>query len=233
MNKKEEKLLIEKVKLFTPFSKLENVRFTEQPDLIANLNSKKIGIEITECFQDDSLKGSDLKKFRSFKRKIGRLLTNNITYKIPYHLFIDIDKNLNIKSNEHELLLQKTKRFLDNNINEVQNNKVFDFGEQEINIKGIININLFFTNDLPNNFFGESDYGIIPKFTNQQLNFILNKKDKKLKKYQNCDEYWLLIREGDMTAASFSKIKIDYFETNFTKVFMYRIFKNELIELKN
>ena len=52
-------------------------------------------------------------------------------------------------------------------------------------------------------------------------------------KYENCDEYWLLIREGDMTAASFSIIKIDYFETNFTKVYMYRIFKNELIELKN
>jgi hypothetical protein len=233
MDKREEKLLIEKVRIFKPFSNLKNIKFIEQPDLIANLNSKKIGIEITECFQDDSIGGSDLKKFRSFKSKIGKLFINNITYSIPYHLFIDMNKNFKLKSNEYELLLQRTRRFLDNNISGIQNNKFFDFSEQEINIEGITNINLFFTNDLPKNSFGESDYGTIPKFTNEHLSFILNRKKEKLKKYENCDEYWLLIREGDMTAASFSKIKIDYFETNFTKVYMYRIFKNELIELKN
>ena len=36
-------------------------------------------------------------------------------------------------------------------------------------------------------------------------------------KYENCDEYWLLIREGDMTAASFSKIKIDILKRNLQK----------------
>ena len=89
-----------------------------------------------------------------------------------------------------------------------------------------------FTNDLYNNYFGESDYGTLPNFTNKQLSFILNKKEEKLKKYELCDEYWLLIREGDMIAASFSKIKLNNFEANFNRIFIYRIFNNELVELK-
>ncbi|KOY50781.1 hypothetical protein [Polaribacter dokdonensis] len=231
MNKEEEKHLINKIKFKAPFSRLKNITYTEQPDLICNLNNNIIGIEITECFQDDTIKGSKLKESRSFKNKIGKKLIEIIKLDIPFHLTIDIDKKINLKNNQLESFINDLKKTIENKIDIIHNNTLITIDEDIIYANGVKSIDLFFTNDLKTNSYGETDYGKLSVFTNMNLNYILNKKESKLIKYASCDEYWLVIREGDMIAASFSKIDLKPYLTKFDRIFMYRIFKDELLEL--
>ena len=232
MNPQEEKLLFKKVKNRSDFRDLDRVTYTDKPDVIAYLKTKKIGIEITECFQDDNGKGSKLREIRSFKNKVG----NSLIYKLNdikpcFHLSLDI--NVYVSNDGFNLLILRTEKFLRDKINKPQNNTSINFNSNEIEIEGLERISLFFTSDLNKSFFGESDYGGLPLFTNKSLNTILNKKEQKIKGYCHCDEYWLLIREGDMIAGSFSKIELEDFNSIYSKIFMYRIFSDELIILKN
>lgn len=94
-------------------------------------------------------------------------------------------------------------------------------------------VSLFFTRDLNQNRYGESDYGVVPPFTNRDMDVILNKKEDKLLNYKKCDEYWLVIREGDMLPASFANINLKEVKSSFDKIFMYRIFNNTLVTLKS
>ena len=58
-------------------------------------------------------------------------------------------------------------------------------------------------------------------------------KEKKLLTYRDCDQQWLLIREGNYYSGSFSDIEIDLpIESLFDKVFLFRTRAREIVELK-
>ena len=231
MNKLEEELLFKKVKNKPFFNDLNKVNYSDKPDVIAYSKSKKIGIEITECFQDDTRKGSKLRETRSFKNKIGNSLTDRLKDIRPcFHLSIDI--NITTSQNKYDLLIDKTVKIIKEKIKDRRNNKPKYISSFELQELGFEKISMFFSNDIDNSYFGESDYGFLPNFTDYNLNLILNKKEKLIVNYINCDEYWLLIREGDMIPGSFGDVKINKVNSIFEKIFMYRISQDKLIQLK-
>jgi hypothetical protein len=82
-------------------------------------------------------------------------------------------------------------------------------------------------------FNSKSEGGVIRDLTLEYIQPILSQKEMKIKKFKPCDKYWLVIREGNYFAGSFSKLKIEIpIDTTFDKVFLIRTFIDELIELK-
>jgi hypothetical protein len=62
---------------------------------------------------------------------------------------------------------------------------------------------------------------------------IILKKDKLINKYQECDDYWLIIKEGNYYAGSFGEIELLLpIESRFDKVFLYRSAMSQVIQLK-
>ncbi len=231
MNRKEESLLIKKIVAKKYFKDLTNISHSDKPDIVANFKDKLIGIEITECFQDDLGSGSELRKKRGFKNKIGNALIEKLNDLRPcFHLSLDID--ITIPQNKFNKLIEQIELLLRNKIKAPKNNTPLEFSSFEFNTLGFNRISMFFTDDLDKSYFGESDYGGIPNFTNHNLDIIINKKEQLIPNYQPCDEFWLLIREGDMIAGSFSEIKLSDVSSIFKKIFMYRIFSDKLIEIK-
>ena len=79
----------------------------------------------------------------------------------------------------------------------------------------------------------ESTFGVIPDFTDENLDKILAKKNNSLKKYKLCDEQWLLIIEGWDFYSYYQEINITKkITTCFDRVFMYRRFSSEVSMLK-
>ena len=81
-------------------------------------------------------------------------------------------------------------------------------------------------------YYSENEGGSVSDLTDTHLLYVIREKEKKLLKYKNCDEYWLLITEGNFHAGSFDNItasKID--KTSFDRIFLLREGKNELITL--
>lgn len=78
-----------------------------------------------------------------------------------------------------------------------------------------------------------SEFGSVSNLTSDHLERILVQKEEAKKGYKICDEYWLLIKEGNFYAGSFDNIDINKkVKTSFDKVFVYRSFIPEIIKVK-
>lgn len=94
MTKKEEILLFKKICEFEPFKSILSYEISERPDFICLSKTKKIGVEITESYQDDSKQGSTLKKTRIIKKNFGELLAQNLKLNLPCYIQLDFKKIL-------------------------------------------------------------------------------------------------------------------------------------------
>jgi len=64
---------------------------------------------------------------------------------------------------------------------------------------------------------------MVPHFTNERLQRILNEKEKKLENYMTCDEHWLLIWGSNMPRSYYYNVEIEEpIKTKFNKVFFIR-----------
>lgn len=79
----------------------------------------------------------------------------------------------------------------------------------------------------------ESNGGTVPNLKAEHLRAILDKKEVQKKSFIECDEYWLLIREGSFFADSFDDIEVTNLpDTSFDKVLLFRQSENIILELK-
>jgi hypothetical protein len=75
--------------------------------------------------------------------------------------------------------------------------------------------------------------GVVPDFKIDDLLPILEKKHRSLKSYSFCDEFWLVITEGNYFTGSFNEILITTpIESFFDKVFLLRCAEKSVIELQ-
>jgi hypothetical protein len=75
--------------------------------------------------------------------------------------------------------------------------------------------------------------GIQSNLLNEHLLPILIKKDRLINNYHKCDDYWLIIKEGNYYAGSFGEIELLLpIESRFDKVFLYRSAMSQVIQLK-
>ncbi|MDO6430931.1 hypothetical protein Q4E93_10055 [Flavitalea sp. BT771] len=79
----------------------------------------------------------------------------------------------------------------------------------------------------------QTEGGVIPNLTIDHLGKSLQDKDKKLEKFQKCDEHWLLITSGDYYYGAFDRINLTIpVISKFDKVFFFRLDRGEVFVLK-
>lgn len=194
-----------------------------------------IGVELTEVFQDSTSKHSRLQQ----KSSDWASFTDQLILAIQPHIWFKFTVGIHF-SNFHPIRKAEKENFI-----------------QTIatvcipHLRGLLNrlhLRLDYYNGLPEQidsiYFGrfdgiEESYNYKPEggpvsdLRLEHSNPIIRRKEEKLLKYAKWDQYWLLIREGNYYAGSFSEVDItEPLQSSFDKVFLIRTTKDEIIQLK-
>lgn len=212
------------------------LREQESPDFIISINDRVIGLELTEIFQDSHTGNSKLKQNSSDGGSFTEELIYLIQPNIPFNFSIGITFNQNFpigKSKKPVILKALAEICLLKmiNLNDYEHLNLENYYNSlpiEIN-----NIYISRIDAMDRSIDSRPEGGPVSRLTINHLNSILRSKESKLPLYSKCNEYWLLIREGNYYSGSFSEIEIDLpIESHFNKIFLLRTRTIEIIELK-
>lgn len=251
MTKPEEKYLFQRFKENYKDMPTGVAQFDDKPDVIfTTLSGEVIGIELTECIYNEGLMKESEYQIK-FNEKVIEELENKIPFK--FHLDVDLDtkkplRQNQIKSTIIEIIEICIKEFKDLTPYESKSVEQLDvdWNKAPFHIqqyfrddgyrklpKGISRIRMTRYDILKKSRHPESKGGMIPDFTDDNLNYILKKKNKALANYKICDQHWLVIGEGADFYSYINNVRIEKkFETNFNKIFMYRRGDSEVVIIK-
>lgn len=206
----------------------------DKPDYVLHCSDKTIGIEITQVFIDNQYEiKSKEKEKESLQNELGNILCSKFESIMDFKfvLTIQFSKETLSKKNFKSIISVCETYLKTLNFSEIEGDifEVFNWGFLP---KEIDTLQFCKFPSLEQSIFSEIAGGIVPNLTTNYLAPILNKKNNLLEQYQPCDEFWLLIIEGTSYSDGFDQIQIDEFQTKFNKVFLYRHFKKQVIELK-
>jgi hypothetical protein len=212
------------------------VREQEAPDFIVSLDDKKIGIELTEVFQDSHLGISKLKQSSSEGSSFTEDLIALMQPYIPFTFSIGIHFNKNVpikKSTKKEILKNLEEICVPAMIN-LQDHEHLELENYYHNLPNQIDdIHIYRFDGMGESIDFRPEGGSVATLTISHVKTVLENKENKLSSYTNCDEQWLLIREGNYYSGSFSDVEVDLpIKSQFDKVFLFRTRTNEILELK-
>lgn len=208
---------------------------TESPDFILESKSKKIGIEITEVFQDSHLGHSKFQQRSSVRHNFTMKLIGMLQAEIPFtfHVNIYFNDHHHLGKNEEKEILLQLYNCCKEPLSILNNYEAIEIDDFRILPRTINSIRINRYDGLDASFDEKPDGGIVSNLEIKHLEPHLRDKDLKLRKYQKCDEYWLIIREGNYYAGSFKFVDLDLpLKSEFDKVFLFRTNQNEILELK-
>lgn len=203
---------------------------SDRPDFIVTCQGKTIGIEIAEVFQDSHLgKSSKLKERERVHEAFGNELLQCLVSKQRKKQFFMLDVSF---SNDHFISKRQIKalvgqcwipcmEFIWNN---TQGSIRIDNDSE--NFPDIINSVFIQLADYRQDpIYCNNQGGMVDSLRFEHIERTLKVHEEALKAYQKCDEYWLVIREGNYYAGSFSDISFDIqipIISAFDKVFVLR-----------
>jgi hypothetical protein len=227
------------------------VDFFDKPDVILTTpNGETIGIELTECIYDQTLMKESEYQIK-FNNKVLDQLEGLMPFK--FHLDIELDKTEPLKQNQIESTIKEVVEFCTKEFGNLQSYESksveqldVDWNKAPINIqqhfldqgyrklpKGILRIHMSRFDILKKSMHPESKGGVVPDFTQENLNAILIKKEKALDNYKPCNQQWLVIGEGGDFYSYMDNIKIEKrIKTKFDKVFICRRWNLEVVVIK-
>ena len=256
MNSFQEERLINSFKpSYSNFPEGTLVKVTPPPTaadyLLTTLSGKKIGIELTEAFH-----GEEVQRLSSSTYEFTNMVLAKLKALMPFTFSIDIDLDASKgipKAKRNEIaeyvatFCFKEFAYLENyqhaevtnldiDLNKVDNSRIKSLllskGYRNLP-EGIKRIIMSRVDSISESWNSRGEGGVIPHFTNECLNGILKKKEERLLKYEPCNQFWLIIKEGNYFAGSFHDIQISFpISSSFNKVFLYRTVEQKVIELK-
>ena len=218
------------------------VHYVDKPDILVQTNTRKIGIEITEICRGErqSRKGSKEKSLAAYRNKIANQVLDvvnplfpNVNFWIHIHFKdspIRKERTNAIINIVIELILEKLENFEPRSKYEI-----FRIDEYKKIASEIYGITIVYHPKHKYKYAYGAAAGMIGNPTIESVKHIIDKKNRLLDQYQNCDEYWLLIAEGLSPECLFDQIpKWNFKDYNcrFTKIFILRLLNEDLIELK-
>lgn len=206
----------------------------DRPDFIIK-GEKKIGIEITEVYQDSYRKYSKMKQKSSDRNNFSILLVDmlqrNVTFK--FEVSIQFNEHEYIKKREVNTILGSLYEVIYKDFIELRNNSEIICEDFKLLPKEINSIRILRFDELDESYHNNNDGGSIGVLNNIHIESILLKKEKALLKYKKCDEQWLLISQGDGYPGYFAEIDIEIsLESSFDKILLFKLVESEVIELK-
>lgn len=208
----------------------------EKPDFIVDNNKKRIGIELTDLYNEVAEFSTPLQKRESLKKKIldsamemyqrHNLPKIKVTVSFNDHYLKKIDKN------RVEKITKMLVNFLINRVPKMETYIKRDFSSEEI-----FSIEVLKKIDFSNNSFTAIDYAYITDVGVTQVENVLQDKNEKFKNYKGCDEYWLVIcYDGPQLSRAFyevtNKVLNQIFVCKFNKLFLLKESIPRTYELK-
>lgn len=231
----EEIWLIEKFfRLYTK-EPIKDLVKQESPDFIAYSMDNKIGIELTEVFQDSNNGPSRLQQNSSDSATFTDELIAALQPYVKFTFVIGINfSNLYpIKKSKRPELIGKIIEVCIPAMINLRHREHLDLDYYNGLPQEIDDIHLYRQDDLDYSFNSKPEGGVVGNLTIDHIMPAIKNKEDKLKKYLPCDQYWLIIREGNYYAGSFSELDLNLpLSSTFDKIFLLRTKNDELVELK-
>ena len=236
MDKQEEKLLFSQFKkLYSDFPECSEIH-DDKPDFILDTATRKIGIEITEIFIDNpALTGSQIKEDQSFRNKFGNevlaKLEGNLTEKLEFS--ISFSRNYKAKGRKLDQDCSTISNVIKTRLSVLHKGDISTIMQEGQLPAGVKKINLFYgLSDNVDSRYMESDGGAVPNLEGATLENVIKGKEKLLSQFEPCDDFWLLIKEGDFYAGSFNDVSLKgTICSSFDKIFLLRSALKEIVEL--
>jgi hypothetical protein len=218
--------------------------------LLSTSSGEKIGIELTEAFHN-----KEAKRISSDTYKFTRLVLEKLEKKLSFSFSIDIDINIekgipksiskNIVNNTATFCINEFADLIDyeyralTNINkdlekmdDSARNMILSRGYRNLP-KGVERIAISRHDSVSESWNSQGEGGPVPHFTDEYLRDILTKKEEKLKKYEPCNQFWLVIKEGNYYSGTFHDIQTSTpVDSSFHNIFICRLSSHEIVELK-
>lgn len=213
----------------------------EQPDFRVVDGSKTVGIEVAEVFQDAHHHNhSHLKQDESVQNKFEKTLLEGTQQHTDKHfiLGVTLSQERTIATNK---LKELTKACLPSCLEFIWNNEIgshihldnYHYFLHHLLPDEVESIYIMLLPDHIPSFNDQSQGGVVSNLQYKHIEPTLRRHTEALSKYKKCDEYWLLIREGNYYAGSFAEVNISVpIDTKFHRVFLIRTNTSEIIRLK-
>jgi len=221
------------------------------PDYLFSTDSKElIGIELTEIIHSEIDK-----EFNSSNIEITNRVLEQLRNRLHFNFNINITQNRTngVKKSHRERIIKELTDICIGEFYYLENlevGKLVDFGgklqtfpievQSQILVKGYRNLPEGINSIRIGRYdiAGESwnsqlQGGSIPDITQTHISKILETKNTKIDKYSFCNQYWLVIWEGNNFTGFFGDTDIKFeIKSRFDNVFLIRTAKNEIIVLK-
>ena len=208
---------------------------SESPDFIVEKENGKLGIELTEIFQDSDKGNSNYQRRLSDRHSLTSLLIKELQKNVnfTFHVNIHYSDFYHIKKSKKHEIANKLFEICFYNLRELENQKNFMIDDFRILPKEVNSIRIGRYDGLNESFDEMPEGGVVSKMTDLHLYPLIRQKDEKISNYQKCNEYWLVIREGNYYAGTFSEIELNMpVSSQFDKVFLLRTGERLILELK-
>lgn len=205
------------------------ITYADAPDVILE-NTKKVGIEITNFFLEEG----SLPESEQTQRKLREtvITTAQDTYQSKNGKKFEISFGFN-KANpirDQKNLIKNIIQFAES----IENNEsggVFTKDFEMIPELSFVYLN---ANEYPDAKWRIVQVYDVPIISRDRLIAIIKTKEQRAKKYENCDEYWLLVVVDSVNPAQEQEIRAENFEkiqsNVFKKVIVYKPFFNHILE---
>jgi hypothetical protein len=234
MNNAEEKYWFEKFKeSFKDFPD-GHIIHRDKPDFIIQLDNKTIGVELTQIFKDNTVDSSlNEKRKESLRSMVGNTLCDKVQSLIPCGVCLDINwSKKDFSKGDIDKITDACVKQIKQLQYPTENYVSFDIVNNGQLPEEIIDISIMNFHHLDKPYFVNSNSGVISRVTTEHLKVVLDKKEKAVKNYTNCSEFWLLIIEGSFLSDSFNKVDVQLSTTTFSKVLINRMAEKQVVQLK-
>jgi hypothetical protein len=197
----------------------------EEPDFLFNLNEIKHGLEVTRIFQSYK-KGTIPPRAQESEKK---LIVNDAWNKFiseggskNMDVSVHFGKYPEIKKSERSLFVGKLLQIIRDNI-PITDNTIWlhnDFEDLDYFPEQFSHIRISNFSFLKNGLWRVPQGGFVQKNFSQELQNILDNKNKKIKAYlNNCEKCWLLIVADSNFSSAFFNPDIETINQNYTSQF--------------
>ncbi|MEO9871392.1 hypothetical protein [Ekhidna sp.] len=234
--------------LFQRLNELLNLRASNisqpkppQPDILATINNKHVGIEISELYSDnrEQSKGSRLARNQSIREKVLELAIRRVEQTIDFHfeLHVSFDRNEILDSEIQPLSIEIAKIIISKLSNVTSTDEWIIIKHDNLNYNiNLSRIYIYVSNKLSRHYYSPVAAGQVPHLSEQNIKTAIANKEPKISKYsEHCDEVWLLLVELGGIASAFDNVTEatrTMYQSEFNRICLLRSFYDEVLEIK-
>lgn len=225
--------------LFTEFPQ-GNIKESEEPDFLVDIENGILGIEITEMYRTPESGNPILQEQESLRKQLANLSKDLFDQKKLNPIFVSLHFNqVNpLKKKNLNSIAQKTIDLVIQNIPKNDNSVILKVANNPENFPNELQAIIIFEHKISSSTWDVANSGWGYDLTTDEIQEVIDKKNKKTSNYKlknNCEKLWLLIVTSGYNISTtmnyLENIKQHHFNSNFDRLFVLNDMR-EVIELE-